>query len=96
MPTDISELNNDVGYITSIPSEYVTETELNAKGYLTEHQDISNLATKNELHSHSNKIVLDEITSNEIFSYSYITLTEFMIYHTELFKTGLERLIKQI
>ena len=40
--------------------------------------------------------VLDGMTSNEIFSYSYITLTEFMIYHTELFKTGLERLIKQI
>lgn len=27
-------------------AEYVTETELNAKGYLTEHQDISGLATK--------------------------------------------------
>ena len=69
VPTDISELNNDVGYITSIPSEYVTETELNAKGYLTEHQDISNLATKNELHSHSNKAVLDEITSAKITSW---------------------------
>ena len=69
VPTDISELNNDVGYITSIPSEYVTETELNAKGYLTEHQDISNLATKNELHSHSNKTVLDEITSAKIASW---------------------------
>ena len=37
------------GYLTSVPSEYVTETELNNKGYLTEHQDISNLATKEEL-----------------------------------------------
>ena len=27
--------------LQSIPSEYVTETELNEKGYLTEHQDIS-------------------------------------------------------
>lgn len=27
--------------LQSIPAEYVTETELNAKGYLTEHQDIS-------------------------------------------------------
>ena len=33
-------------YLTSIPSEYVTETELNAKGYLTEHQDISGKADK--------------------------------------------------
>ena len=29
--------------------DYITETELNNKGYLTEHQDISNLATKEEL-----------------------------------------------
>jgi hypothetical protein len=37
------------GYLTSVPSEYVTENELSTKGYLTEHQDISNLATKEEL-----------------------------------------------
>ena len=36
-------------YLTTIPDEYITETELNNKGYLTEHQDISNLATKTEL-----------------------------------------------
>ena len=41
MPTKISQLTNDSGFITSIPSEYVTETELNNKGYLTQHQDIS-------------------------------------------------------
>lgn len=37
------------GYISSIPSQYVTETELTAKGYLTSHQDISHLATKDEI-----------------------------------------------
>ena len=37
------------GYLTSIPEEYITSEELNAKGYLTEHQDISSLATKEEL-----------------------------------------------
>ena len=37
------------GYITSIPEEYITESELDAKEYLTEHQDISHLATKEEL-----------------------------------------------
>lgn len=72
IPTKTSELTNDSGFITSIPEEYVTETELAGKnyatvsqipsldgyateawvgeqGYLTEHQDISNLATKEEL-----------------------------------------------
>lgn len=31
----------DKGYLTDIPDYYITETELDAKGYLTEHQDIS-------------------------------------------------------
>lgn len=29
IPTKTSQLNNDSGYLTSIPSEYITETELN-------------------------------------------------------------------
>ena len=33
-------------YLTSVPSEYVTETELNAKGFLTQHQDLSAYAKK--------------------------------------------------
>lgn len=51
LPTKISELINDKNYIVSIPSEYITEAELNSKGYLTEHQDISHLAAKIELFS---------------------------------------------
>lgn len=35
IPTKVSQLTNDKNYLTSIPSEYITETELNAKGYLT-------------------------------------------------------------
>lgn len=31
-------------YIKSIPSEYITETELNAKGYLTQHQSLEGYA----------------------------------------------------
>ena len=46
LPTKTSQLMNDSGFLTQIPNEYITETELNAKGYLTEHQDISGLATK--------------------------------------------------
>lgn len=33
-------------FITEIPAEYVTETELNAKGYLTEHQSLEGYATE--------------------------------------------------
>ena len=74
IPSKVSELENDSNYLTSVPEEYVTETELAGKnyatvsqipsldgyateawvgeqGYLTEHQDISNLATKEELAS---------------------------------------------
>jgi hypothetical protein len=35
MPTKVSQLTNDKNYLTSIPSEYVTEDELTAKGYAT-------------------------------------------------------------
>lgn len=40
VPTKVSELTND--------SNFVTETELNEKGYLTEHQDISGKVDKEE------------------------------------------------
>ena len=38
-------------FISEIPSEYVTESELNAKGYLTQHQDISGKADVNHTHT---------------------------------------------
>ena len=44
--TDIPDVSR---YLTEIPAEYVTETELNAKGYLTEHQDLSAYALKTEI-----------------------------------------------
>ena len=37
------------GFITEIPSEYVTESELAAKGYLTEHQSLDGYALKSEI-----------------------------------------------
>lgn len=58
IPTKTSQLTNDSNfltelpnhthdeYLTEIPSEYITESELNAKQYLTEHQDISGKADK--------------------------------------------------
>lgn len=73
VPTNISSFINDSGYITSIPSEYITDSELTAKGY----------AKTSDLHSHSNKSVLDNITSAKVtewnnkstFSGSYNDLT---------------------
>lgn len=36
-------------YLTEVPSEYVTDSELNAKGYLTEHQNLDAYALKSEI-----------------------------------------------
>lgn len=47
------------------PSYKTSELE-NDEGYLTEHQDISHLAKRTELHNHDNKSILDNITQNDI------------------------------
>ena len=44
IPTKTSELTNDSGFITEIPADYITESELDAKGYLTEHQNLDHKA----------------------------------------------------
>lgn len=48
IPSKVSELENDSNYLSSIPEEYVTDSELESKGYLTEHQDISGKVDKVE------------------------------------------------
>lgn len=40
-------------FLTEIPGEYVTETELTDKGFLTEHQSLDGLATTQELEEHT-------------------------------------------
>lgn len=63
-------------YIKEIPAEYITESELNAKGYITEHQDISHLATRDEIPDVSGfiKAVPEEyITEDELTAKGYIT-----------------------
>ena len=62
IPTKVSQLENDSNYLSSIPEEYITETELNAKGYLTEHQDLSNYATKDEIPTVPSKV--SELTND--------------------------------
>ena len=50
--------------LQSVPSEYATEQWVNEQGFLKEHQDISNLATKEELETKQNVISdLDSIRS---------------------------------
>ena len=81
LPTKISELINDTNFISGIPSEYITELELDSKGYVTEQYvkneiskaqlegediDLSAYALKTELHNHNNKTILDEITSDKV------------------------------
>ncbi len=35
VPTNVSAFTNDAGYLKAVPAEYVTETELAGKGYIT-------------------------------------------------------------
>lgn len=48
IPTKVSQLSNDKGYLTSVPSEYITETELNNKGYLTSVPDTYKTKSEND------------------------------------------------
>lgn len=74
----INELNEkiDNGGIDNIDlSNYVTKTELNAKGYLTEHQDISGKADKTEIPTKTSQLANDNNFISSIPS-EYITETE--------------------
>ena len=83
IPTKTSQLTNDSGYLTSIPSEYVTDSELSAKGYLTEHQDISNKADKSEIPTKTSQLTNDSgyltsipseyVTDSELTAKGYAT-----------------------
>lgn len=65
IPTKISQLINDSGFIISIPEEYVTMEELNAKGYLTEHQDLSEYATTITLNNKVDKVTGKGLSTND-------------------------------
>lgn len=56
------------GFITDIPSEYVTETELNAKGYLTEHQSLADYSTTTQVQNMINTAIAG-ITDAEAVNY---------------------------
>ena len=76
IPSKTSDLTNDSGFLTEIPSEYVTETELEAKGYLTEHQSLADYAKKSEIPDVSGFLtsVPDEyVTEAELDAKGYLT-----------------------
>ena len=84
VPTKVSQLTNDSGFIKSIPSEYVTETELNAKGYLTEHQDISGKVDKVKGKGLSTNDLTTELKSNYDAAYTHSQSAHFSGSYTDL------------
>ena len=84
VPTKVSQLTNDSGFIKSIPSEYVTETELNAKKYLTAHQDISGKVDKVTGKGLSTNDLTTELKSNYDAAYTHSQSAHFSGSYTDL------------
>ena len=79
IPTNTSELYNDSGFLTSIPSEYVTEQEMNeaianisSGGSI----DLSGYATKDELNTKANISDIPTKTSKLTNDSGFVTETE--------------------
>lgn len=73
IPSKTSQLTNDKGYISSIPSEYITEKELDSKGYLTSESDptvpsyVKNITEKEILKWNTDEVTkLNGTTENPI------------------------------
>ncbi len=79
LPTKTSQLINDMGYLTSIPSEYITEVELNDKKYATL-SDIPVVPTKvSQLTNDSGfitSIPSEYITETKLNARNYITSSD--------------------
>lgn len=52
-------------FITEVPDEYVTEEELTAKGYLTEHQSLADYATKQDVVKAIDSIDIPKVNLSE-------------------------------
>ena len=65
IPTKVSQLANDEGYLTSIPSEYVTETELDTA--------IKSVDVTEQLKDYAKKIEIPTKTSQLTNDSGYIT-----------------------
>ena len=83
IPSKISELENDKGYLTNVPEEYITKDELDKRGYLTEHQDLSGYAKNTDVPTKVSQLTNDKnyitsipeeyITENELNAKGFIT-----------------------
>lgn len=62
------EIPDVSSFISSIPAEYITETELNAKGYLTQHQSLADYSTTSQVQSMINAAI-SSITDGDEVSY---------------------------
>lgn len=69
-----SEIPDVSNFITSVPDEYITETELNAKGYLTQHQSLEGYAKIEDIPTdYLTQIPAEYVTDTELESKGYIT-----------------------
>lgn len=59
IPTKVSQLENDSNFLTSVPIEYVTNDELEAMGYLAEHQISAEYAKKTEIPTKTSQLTND-------------------------------------
>ena len=76
IPTKVSELENDSNFLTSIPDEYVTETELVDKSYVTTETANSTYATKVELGNKADTSALDSYLTTESATSTYLSKTD--------------------
>lgn len=84
IPSNLSELTNDAGFLTAIPEEYITDQELTQKGYLTEHQSLDGYAKTEDIPD-----VSEFITITDVEAKNYLTsIPEEYITETELNEKG--------
>lgn len=74
LPTKTSDLTNDSGFLTSIPSEYVTDSELTGKGYQTSSQVQSAIAAATG--DFLTEIPAEYVTETELTGKGYQTSTQ--------------------
>ena len=61
-----SEIPDVSGFLTAVPEEYVTESELDAKGYLTEHQSLADYSTTTQVQNMIDTAIAGIVDGDEI------------------------------
>ncbi len=72
---DIADFITEANVDTKL-EDYYTKQDIDGKGYLTKHQDISTLATKAEVNLKADKTDLDNYTDTETLESTYATKQE--------------------